>query len=165
MRFPKKALFFLGWLIFYVSTQILTVPLVQYIFSYLEKIYHPASMIVPLAIVYITYFIIGFISFVVSIRFVIIPPYQNRKIIPAETVRTNLVSYFLKWLEYLAYYLSWCSPLIVRFGFPYEDIARFVWQLIAGYGVYNSVVRSWVEGNHTYNQQDRENRSATIESI
>jgi hypothetical protein len=122
-------------------------------------------MIVPLAIVYIAYFLIGFISFIVSIRFVIIPLYQHSKIITAETLRVNPASYFLKWLEYVAYYLAWCSPLIVRISFPYEDIARLVWQLIAGYGVYNSVVRSWVEGNNTYNQQNQENRSATIESL
>lgn len=154
MRFSKKVLFFLGWFSFFLSTIIFSELFIRFIFPYIEKVYPSASKNFPIILLLIFYFFIGFISFIASIKFVIIPPYLNSNIMPGEVLKASTVHYFLKWLEYVVYFLIFSWPLLIKFGYPFESIVRFAWQVLAGNIVYNSVVRSWIEENSAKNPEN-----------
>jgi hypothetical protein len=157
MRYISKAPFFLGWLSFYAMTQGFVVLLAKSILPRVPQL----SSIPPLLILFITYFLIGFLSFVISIRVIVFPLYKKSKSTVNESATIKPFRYMLKWIEYTAFYLFFCVPLMFRIGLPYEEFVRFAWQLAIGYGVYYSVGHALAKARFDYNQKDHESRETT----
>ncbi len=151
MRFIRKYPLLFGWLLFYVITHLLTLLIAL---PFRGKDFQDLSALIGFVLVLLAFYIlIGFLSFVVSIKSVAI---QSKQVKPSI--------YLLKWLNYLYHLVLFCTPLFCRLTVApsIEDIFRFVWQIVASFFAYRLVVVEWIKETTIHEEQDDGKQVVTV---
>ncbi len=154
MQLFRRAPLFFGWLAFYVITHVVTLLIVL---PFRERDFQDSSILILFILIFLAvYILVGFLSFTFSIKNVVVPLYQGKKIASVESRRVKISVYLPRWLAYLFYLMLFCFPLTcgISGSLLVEDVIPYVWQLVASYFAYRLVVNELMEEIVVNNQKE-----------
>ena len=162
MRFIKRSPSLLGWLLFYVFTQLLASLLAWYVASFAVKYDTGPFAILTVSTAIVAYLIFSFFLFLISIRMIVLPFYQNGKVKSVEAAQFTFARQAKKWFDYSWEFILFCFPLLCQFtDSSAEEAFRFVWQLVASYLAFRLVVHPWMMEITGSDQEDNEKQIVT----
>ncbi len=104
--------------------------------------------------------LVTFLTFMVSIKNVVIPFYQKNKVVPSELGQLKLADYLFNWFACWVYAVLFSLPLMCWAVFFPEGVVNSVWRVVANYLGYRFIVKKWIlEETMSQNKLTEENQT------
>jgi hypothetical protein len=158
MPFTKRYSHFLGWLIFYLLTQLLAPFSARYIASMFAQYDNGPFKILVGSITLVTYVIFNFVFFHISIRAFVLPLYTPGKLKPSGSRQITFALLTRKWFDYFSeFFIFSFLGTCVKFSTLEVNLAiTMAWQLVACYIAFRLALHPWIEKVTDSTQPDSE---------